>query len=442
MSTSTPEHVTNLHNDLLNQILFWLGAISLPAVALSLSRIPVMGLRPVFVVHIVLTGTMWLFWFQRQRIPFSWRLGIALLALAAAGLGGYAQHGPAAVAGQFLLLFLIVAALFMERRQALRVAVYVLVGLFLVAWGAVSGSLDFDLDYPAYAHSASTWGLLIFAVAGYGGGVAYVASQLFQRLGENQHLLRTANAELAQRTKEAEAHSKLKGEILSNLSHEFRTPLNGILGMADLLEMDEEDTERRAWIHDLQTSAKHMDGLLSRMLDFVALGDGKVSTRHNPFDPQELAQSALRRVGPRADEKGITLQLMCDPTVPGILTGDGHRLQQIVGELLDNAVNFTAVGSVTVRLFTAATSTNDDRPRLRIEIVDTGPGIARDDQKTIFEPFHQLDGSITRDVGGNGLGLAICRRIADLLGGDISLTSTPSQGTTVSVSLPFAENVV
>jgi signal transduction histidine kinase len=438
MDKTLPDTVTHLRNELLDQTLFWLGIISLPAVALSLTRIPIMGLRPVFIVHIVLTGTMWLFWWQRHRLPFSWRLGIALLALATAGLGGYAQHGPAAVAGQFLLLFLVIAAVFMERRAVFRVTGYVLTGLVLVAWGAISGGLDFELDYRTYAHSASTWGLLIFAVAGYGGGVAYVVSSLFQRLIDHEQLLSVANTELAQRTEEAEDHSKLKGEILSNLSHEFRTPLNGILGMADLLAMDETDTERRAWIEDLQGSAKRLGVVLDRMLDFVALGDGKVMMRHNPFDPCELAQAACRRVGLRAEQKGLSLRMICDPETPGVVDGDGHRLQQLLGELLDNAVNYTAQGGIEVRLRPATAPAEDPRIWLQIDIVDSGPGIPADLRELVFEPFRQLDGTTTREVGGNGPGLAICRRIAHLLGGEISLAGTPGGGSTFSATLPFA----
>ena len=196
------DFVARLRNTLINETLLWLGIVSLPTMALSLSRIATMGWRPVFGLQLLLLSLVWLFWLQRRRIPYSWRLGIILFAMGATGLTAYIQHGPAAIAGQFLLLFLVIAAIFTEGRVAIGLGLLILVGLLVTAWGAVSGTLQFQIDYPRYARDPANWVLIIIAYAGYGGVVALLVLRLFRGLIRNQQQLLQTHAELVRRTEE------------------------------------------------------------------------------------------------------------------------------------------------------------------------------------------------------------------------------------------------
>ena len=196
-------HVARLRDTLLNETLLWLGFLALPLVALSLARIPTMGWRPVFGLQLLCTVLLWLSWFLRRRITYTWRLGFVLSIVSVVGMGGYIQLGPAATSGQFLLLSLVIAVLFMQRRAALGCGLVILAGLLLTAWGAVSGALQFKIDYPSYAHAPLTWTLIIVAFIGYGGTVAYLVWRLVHSLIERGQNLMQVNADLAERTEES-----------------------------------------------------------------------------------------------------------------------------------------------------------------------------------------------------------------------------------------------
>ena len=201
------DFIARLRDTLLNETLLWLGIVSTPMVVISLSRIPIMGWRPVFGLQFIILSLVWLAWLQRQRISYSWRLGIVLFAIGAAGLAGYVQRGPVAVAGPFLLVFLTIAVVFTEGRRAIGLGLFVLAGLLLIAWGAVSGALQFQIDYTSYAHHPISWLMIILAFVGYGGIVALLVWRLFRGLIGYQQQLMQINAELAIRT-EALAESE------------------------------------------------------------------------------------------------------------------------------------------------------------------------------------------------------------------------------------------
>lgn len=434
-------YAAELRNSLLNETLLWLGILSLPMLAMSMARISTMGWRPVFAIHLILVALIWAAWFLRRNIVYGWRAGIVLLGLGASGLGGYLQHGPAAIAGQFLLLFLVVAALFLEGRAVFRLTLVIVIGMILTAFGAMFGILDFRIDYPTYTRDPSTWGLLIFATAGYGGAIAALAWRLFDRLVAHEALLTEANAELEKRSRELELANRIKGDILSNLGHEFRTPLNGILGMSELLLSSEIDPEQRSWTDILNSSAKHLARMLERMLDFVELGEAGTVLQDDPFNLPEIIGIALQRVNAAAAAKGLTLSVELDPSVPELLQGDARRLKQILTELLDNAVNFTRKGRVAISARRIEATPGDDRCWIELEISDTGCGIPAEHHEFVFQPLTQIDTSYTRDVGGNGLGLAIVRRIVGLMAGRVSLSSTPGEGSRFTLILPFRNGV-
>jgi signal transduction histidine kinase/ActR/RegA family two-component response regulator len=431
-----PDHyVTQLRDNLLNETLFWLGIVSLPAVALSLARIPTMGWRPVFGVQVLLLFMLWLFWLQRHRIAYVWRLGIVLFVMGSAGLTAYIQHGPAAIVGQFLLLFLVIAAVFLRARQVLWLGLLMFVALLLTAWGAVSGALQFQIDYLSYAHDPANWIMILIAFAGYGGIVALLVRRLVRSLIDQQQQLMQTNANLAARSEEALAASRAKSEFLANMSHEIRTPLNGIIGNVQLMEMSELSGELKDYLSAISQSSANLLSLINDILDLSKIEAEKVVLEHADFSLRACINSIVLTQRSRIASKKLSLQIEVPTAVPDALAGDELRVKQILLNLLGNAIKFTSAGGITVSA--AVKEWHNQHALVEIAVTDSGIGMSEDELKYIFKPFVQADSTVTRRYGGSGLGLSICQRLAGLMGGNISVESVKGAGTTFRVILPF-----
>ncbi|MBZ2170489.1 PAS domain S-box protein [Nitratidesulfovibrio sp. SRB-5] len=269
-----------------------------------------------------------------------------------------------------------------------------------------------------------------------------------------------AEAALLREKGAAEAANLAKSEFLANMSHEIRTPLNGALGMLQLLHTTTLDDEQQDYLTSAITSARRLTQLLSDVLDLSRVEAGRLALRAAPFALEGVAGSIRDIFLLPAREKELELDIRLDPRLPARLVGDEARLRQIAFNLVGNAIKFTDTGSVTVELTplglppaarTAGNAADDatggpagntpaHRPaqlRLLLEVRDTGIGIPESHLERIFEPFSQLDGSHVRRHGGAGLGLSIVRRLVALMGGELSLESTPGTGTTIFISLPF-----
>ncbi len=234
----------------------------------------------------------------------------------------------------------------------------------------------------------------------------------------------------------AEAGEEAKSYFLTTISHEMRTPLNGILGFTSLLLDTPLTADQRELVETIQLSGSALIQLTDGILDFARIESGKLKLDPLPCAPRECVEDALDLVAARAGAKGLELLHWVDDSVPAVILADGNRLRQVLTNLLNNAVNFTAQGEVEVRIGTergAAGGLN-----LLFSVHDTGIGIARSQQAQLFRPFHQLDHTLTRRHGGTGLGLAICRNIVELMGGQISVKSEPGQGSTFSFAIPVA----
>lgn len=243
--------------------------------------------------------------------------------------------------------------------------------------------------------------------------------------------------QLLQAKEEAEAASRAKSRFLANMGHEIRTPMNAILGLTHLLQRDISDTaagERLARIGD---AANQLMQLLNDILDLSRLEAGNLTLENGEFRLSLLIAEVLRQHGEAASAKGIVLEHAIDPALPPLLTGDAARLRQILLQLLSNAVKFTEQGSIRVAVEDAG-QRNGAR-QLRFSVRDTGIGIRDEIRARLFHSFEQADDSTTRRHGGVGLGLAISRRLVELLGGRIGVEANPEGGSEFWFTLPLRQ---
>ena len=345
--------------------------------------------------------------------------GTAVLAQAYAALrDGRSMHAPALWADGLLVLLALLPAVVtawrgrpLPRRDAAAAA------LALLAVAAAGGALLVQWQQPtswAAASATAVTGLLL----------ALLLHQRRQAAAQQQLALELAVA--------AET-ARAKGEFLANVSHEIRTPLNALLGVAELLATSPLDATQRRQVRLFQEAGRTLHELINDLLDLSKIEAGRLELEHRPFSLHTLLQRVVDLMRPRADGKGVQLLLELQPGLPDGVAGDGLRLEQALNNLVGNAIKFTARGEVRVRAGPDARRTGF----VAIEVVDSGIGIAPSKLDTIFEPFRQADGGVTRNYGGTGLGLSITRLVAGMMGGEVTVSSTPGLGSVFTLCVPL-----
>ncbi|MEM9750732.1 MAG: ATP-binding protein, partial [Pseudomonadota bacterium] len=253
------------------------------------------------------------------------------------------------------------------------------------------------------------------------GGEALFVGRDVTRRRRLEKALRDARAE-------AEAADHAKTQFLATMSHEMRTPLNGIIGMTGLLLDTNLNPNQTNYASAVRESGVGLLALINDILDFSKIEAGRIDLEDTPFRLDTAVQSVVELLSPKAFEKGIEIAAAIDPATPLRLSGDEARFRQVLLNLAGNGVKFTERGGVAIHVTPSPEPGDDGRERIRVEVRDTGVGVPDEARERIFEEFSQADSSHSRRFGGTGLGLAIVKRIVEALGGEISLESAPDVG--------------
>jgi len=372
-------------------------------------------------LHLAILSTAIIVYMLRSHLPFSLRAGSIILIMYLVALGGHVSFGPPTRL-EFFIAATVMSAVFFGKRAGLLSGVLTIlcIGLVYLAFYMELISRPHIEDYSfsltaALTHIGST------IVAGYAPLIAV-----------------TRYREVLNRERErADYASKAKSDFLAMMSHELRTPMTAVIGMTDLIASETAIDNARAYSARIAKSARGLLRLLNEVLDFSKIEANKLSIEPEQFSLAEIVKDTQELFTPLAAEAGLSFAIQYEGNVEDSLLGDTGRIRQVLVNLVANAIKFTERGEVSVKISQEAVS--DRELKLIFQISDTGIGISQAEQAQLFQPFIQAGAITTRRYGGTGLGLVISKRIAELMGGEISVISEKDRGATFTFSLRLSK---
>lgn len=295
----------------------------------------------------------------------------------------------------------------------------------------VRGKMDGELDMLKNGINA-----MAKAISEYHNEMQQSIDQATSDLRETLEQIEIQNVELDMAKKRAQEAARIKSEFLANMSHELRTPLNGVIGFTRQLFKTQLSLHQRDYLSTIEHSAKNLLSIINDILDFSKLEAGKLTLENIPFNIREMINDTVTLLAPSAHDKHLELSLLVSQPIPDLVAGDPLRLQQIVTNIVGNAIKFTEQGMVNIHISTTF-ATNQQTVLLRIRIRDTGIGMSGEQLMRLFQPFIQGDNSISRRYGGTGLGLVISQKLIEQMDGTMHVHSEPNQGSEFTINIPL-----
>lgn len=421
----------------------WKGLLCVAAVAvpLSISRSSFTGWLPIYTLHLcqglIILGMV----LALKKLSTSFKSGFLLVFLWMVGLPGLLTFGLAAPSTWWLVLSCLAASTLYSPRAGIAVALLSALVFILAGYGFITGHLRASIDTNTYLTQPTAWATMLVSTS------AFMITLLIAVSAYNRAVttaLELRMHELERSKKEAEAASLAKSDFLANMSHEIRTPLNAVLGMAHLLGNSQLNDDQSRYLDMIKNSGQTLLSILNDILDFSKIEAGRMDLEPTTFALGDVLGSVANMMSVNAAEKDLELGINVEGDVPQSLIGDALRLQQVLTNLVSNAIKFTSQGEVTlqVELVTPEIPVNEHEVHLRFLVTDSGIGMSEEQIERLFSAFAQADSSVTRRYGGTGLGLAICKRLVEMMHGTIAVKSVAGQGSQFSVCLPFTRSAI
>lgn len=409
-----------IRSEACNAILLTLTFLGIPAVGFSLLRGVEQGWRPIMAVHLALLLLLAGAVFRRASLSLTARAGLLVAVPYVVATSGLIVYGRGNGVSMFFITAIVMAGCFFERRIAMSVVALCTATLAAIYLGHRLNIVPIPLMPTAFDMTALSW--MAF-------GFGFLAAGIAPLIGLSA-LLRLLDTERVR----ADEATRVRSDFLANMSHELRTPMAGILGMADVLSSTSLTDQQKNLIASLNASARHLLAVLNDVLDFAKFETGRIPIENTPFCVSETLKDICALFEAKAAQRGVALRVERRGLLVDNVVGDSLRIRQVLTNLIDNAVKFTARGAVAIRVEQA--TRGDGRLNLAFSVIDTGAGIAAENLDRIFEPFIQADMSTSRTHGGTGLGLSICRLLTEAMGGTLAVTSQPGAGSTFTLTVP------
>jgi signal transduction histidine kinase/CheY-like chemotaxis protein len=424
---NTPSMEINSH--LANRLLLVFIIFSTPALISSLLRISNIGFQPIMGIQISMYFISSAIFFFRKQVFYKIKAYFITSCFLLLAIGGMIQFGLFGAGILLMIMYTALCSLLFNRISAL---ISIAVGFIIITsigMAYITGQFTYIVNAEDYHTSVNAWflmlGTTIFVATNLYIVLTFMSSQYQQSLTEldKQVKIRTKAYE-AEKIKAEEA-SEIKSQFLANMSHEIRTPMNGVLGVMQLLRLEHPNEKQNVLIDTAIFSAKNLLRILNDILDFSKIEANKLDIENIEFELQPILDSIYSNVELDLDKKDISLNIINETSKNMLWSGDPTRFYQVLLNLVTNATKFTDTGAINVYI----TQKNiNGESYLSSEVVDTGIGMSAEEINNLFQNFSQADTSITRKFGGTGLGLSIAKRLATLMGGNLTVTSTKGEG--------------
>lgn len=422
---SASKTLNEIRSDACNVILVTFTVLATVATTISILRGINIGFKPVMFLHVGMTLLLGYLTVRRHHLSLNVRAAFVTAVPFLAVIGGFLTYGRGNGTLMFYVTGCVLAGCFFDRRGALAALALSLGSLAVLYFGYRAGIVDMPVNIAIFEMTGISW----FAL-----GLAVLMAAAVPLIGVSA-LLESLETERARANEAARARS----DFLANISHELRTPMAHIIGLAEVLKGTGLDDNQRGVIANMTLSGHNLLTMLNGLLDYTKFEAGKIALEKRPFRLADEIRNICRPFETKAEQKGLHFELELADKLPDDVIGDSDQLRQALSNLIDNAVKFTSVGGVLVRV--EATSRDDGTFLLICKVIDTGIGIPSEYDMRIFEPFIQVDMTTSRKYGGAGLGLAICRGIAMAMGGDVSVSSEFGAGSSFMLRIPLERGV-